>query len=66
MAVGVFVCPGSTALQSDAAAWILGGHRWLARRSVKSAQFDLNTFKISCLWQSGRTDIASLVAVGLG
>ncbi|KAJ5909070.1 hypothetical protein N7495_001752 [Penicillium taxi] len=49
MAVGVFVCPGSTALQSDAAAWILGGHRWLTHRSVESAQFDLNTLQISCL-----------------
>lgn len=49
MAVGVFFCPGSAALQSPAAAWILGGHRWLARRSVESAQFDLNAVQICCL-----------------
>ncbi|GIC93060.1 fungal specific transcription factor domain-containing protein [Aspergillus udagawae] len=49
MAVGVFFCPGSAALQSRAAAWIMGGRRWLARHSVECAQFDLNTVQICCL-----------------
>jgi hypothetical protein len=49
MAVGVFFCPGSAALQSRAAAWIMGGRRWLARPSVECAQFDLNTVQICCL-----------------
>jgi hypothetical protein len=49
MAVGVFVSPSSTALQSHAAAWITGGHRWLARRSFECTNFDLETLQISCL-----------------
>ncbi|KAL4890741.1 hypothetical protein BDV59DRAFT_184076 [Aspergillus ambiguus] len=49
MAVGVFFCPGSAALQARAAAWITGSHRWLVRRSVECAQFDLNTIQICCL-----------------
>ncbi|EKV13498.1 hypothetical protein PDIG_38800 [Penicillium digitatum PHI26] len=49
MAVGVFVSPGSIELQSQAAAWIVGGQRWLARRSLERVQFDLDTLQISCL-----------------